>query len=44
MLKTEKMEIPIVAAISGRVKEVKVSEGQTVESDSVLVVIEPSEG
>jgi biotin carboxyl carrier protein len=34
------MEIPVVAPISGTVKEIKVAVGDAVESDTVLAVIE----
>ena len=35
-----KMELPIVAPVSGTVKAVPVSAGQTVEAGDVLAVIE----
>lgn len=40
LLEAMKMEIPVIAPLSGTVKEVKVSVDQTVEADSVLAVIE----
>ena len=35
-----KMEIPIVAPVTGTVKEVKVAAGQAVEAEQALAVIE----
>jgi len=35
-----KMEIPIVAPVSGTIKEVKVTPGQAVEAEQELAVIE----
>jgi len=35
-----KMEMPVVAPISGTVKEIKVKEGQEVTSDTVIMIIE----
>ena len=35
-----KMEIPVVAPVSGTIKEVKVSPGQAVEAEQVLAVID----
>ncbi len=40
ILESMKMENPIVAPVSGTVKEVKVAPGQTVQAGNVLVVIE----
>ena len=40
VLEAMKMEMPIVSPASGVVKEVKVSVGQTCETDMVLAVIE----
>jgi biotin carboxyl carrier protein len=40
VLESMKMENPIVAPVSGTVKEVKVTSGQTVQAGGVLVVIE----
>jgi len=40
ILEAMKMEMPVTAEISGKVKEVKASEGQTVEADAVVVVLE----
>jgi biotin carboxyl carrier protein len=39
LLEAMKMEIPVVAPVAGTIQEVKVSAGQTVESDTVLAVI-----
>ena len=40
ILEAMKMEMPVTAEVSGKVKEVKAVEGQTVEADSVVVVLE----
>jgi acetyl-CoA carboxylase biotin carboxyl carrier protein len=40
VLEAMKMEMPIVAPAAGVVKEIKVSIGQTCETDTVLAVIE----
>jgi biotin carboxyl carrier protein len=40
ILEAMKMEMPIVAPAAGVVKEIRVSVGQTCESDMVLAVIE----
>jgi len=40
IMEAMKMEMPIVAPSSGTVKEVKVSEGQAVEANDVLMIIE----
>lgn len=40
ILEAMKMELPIVADESGTVKEVKCNKGDTVEAESVLVVLE----
>lgn len=40
ILEAMKMEMPIVAPVSGVVKEIRVSPGQEVEADAVLAVIE----
>jgi acetyl-CoA carboxylase biotin carboxyl carrier protein len=40
VLEAMKMEMPIVAPISGVVKEILVSVGQTCETDMVMMVIE----
>ncbi len=40
VLEAMKMEMPIVAPAAGVVKEIKVSIGQTCETDMVLAVIE----
>ncbi|MDI6733070.1 MAG: acetyl-CoA carboxylase biotin carboxyl carrier protein subunit [Planctomycetota bacterium] len=42
VLEAMKMEIDLPSPVSGIVKEIKVSEGQPVDTDIVLVVIEPS--
>jgi len=39
-LEAMKMEMPIVAPVSGTIKEIKVSAGQEVEADTVLAIIE----
>ena len=38
-LEAMKMEMPVVATVSGVVKEVRVVAGQEVEADSILAVI-----
>jgi biotin carboxyl carrier protein len=40
ILEAMKMEMPIVAPISGVIKEIRVSVGQTCEADAVLAIIE----
>lgn len=40
ILESMKMENPIVAPVSGTVKEIKVAPGQTVQAGNVLVEIE----
>ena len=40
VMEAMKMEIPIVAPVSGTLKEVKVAPGQAVEAEQVLAVIE----
>ena len=40
ILEAMKMEMPIPAPASGTVKEIKVKEGDNVETDQVLAVIE----
>ena len=40
VIEAMKMETPVYAPSSGTVKEVKVSEGQDVEADAVLAIIE----
>jgi len=40
IMEAMKMEIPIVAPVTGTVKEVKVAAGQAVEAEQVLAVIE----
>jgi acetyl-CoA carboxylase biotin carboxyl carrier protein len=40
VMEAMKMEIPIVAPVSGTVKEVKVAAGQAVEAEQALAVIE----
>jgi len=40
VMEAMKMEIPIVAPVSGTVKEIKVAPGQAVEAEQELAVIE----
>ncbi len=40
VLEAMKMEMPVVAPVSGTVKEVHVSGGQEVEAEAVIAVIE----
>ncbi len=40
VMEAMKMEIPIVAPVSGTIKEVKVTPGQAVEAEQELAVIE----
>jgi biotin carboxyl carrier protein len=40
IMEAMKMEIPVGAPGSGTVQEIKVSDGQSVEADEVLAVIE----
>ena len=40
VMEAMKMEIPIVAPVSGTVKEVKVSPGQAVEAEEELAIID----
>ena len=40
VMEAMKMEIPIVAPVSGTVKEIKVAPGQAVEAEQALAVIE----
>ena len=40
VLEAMKMEIPVVAPVSGTVKEIKVSPGQAVAAEQVLAEIE----
>jgi acetyl-CoA carboxylase biotin carboxyl carrier protein len=40
MLEAMKMEIPVVAPVSGTIKELNASVGDTVQADVVLAVIE----
>jgi biotin carboxyl carrier protein len=39
-LEAMKMEMPIVAPVSGTIKEILVSPGQEVEADALLAIIE----
>jgi acetyl-CoA carboxylase biotin carboxyl carrier protein len=39
-LEAMKMEMPIVAPVSGVIKELKVSAGQEVEADAVIAILE----
>jgi len=41
IMEAMKMENILKSTISGIVKEVRVSEGNTVEKDNILIVIEP---
>jgi len=40
VMEAMKMEIPIVAPVSGTIKEVKVTPGQAVEAEQELAIIE----
>lgn len=40
ILEAMKMELPVVAETSGMVKEVKCNQGDTVEAEGVLMVLE----
>lgn len=40
IIEAMKMELPVVAASSGTVKEVRCEKGDAVEADAVLVVLE----
>lgn len=40
ILEAMKMELPVVAEVSGTVKEVKCNKGDAVEAEAVLVVLE----
>lgn len=40
VMEAMKMEIPIVAPVSGTVKELKIALGEAVEADQVLAVID----
>jgi acetyl-CoA carboxylase biotin carboxyl carrier protein len=40
VMEAMKMEIPVVAPISGVLKELKVSPGQAVEAEDVLAIID----
>jgi len=40
VMEAMKMEIPIVAPVSGTLKELKITAGQAVEADQVLAVID----
>jgi biotin carboxyl carrier protein len=40
VMEAMKMEIPIVAPVSGTLKELKITAGQAVEAEQVLAVIE----
>ncbi|HBE43911.1 MAG TPA: acetyl-CoA carboxylase biotin carboxyl carrier protein subunit [Deltaproteobacteria bacterium] len=39
-LEAMKMEMPVVAPVSGVIKEIRVQAGQEVEADTVLAIIE----
>jgi biotin carboxyl carrier protein len=40
ILESMKMEIPVEAPCAGRIREIRVQEGQAIEEGSVLAVIE----
>lgn len=40
ILEAMKMELPVVADVSGTVKELKCKKGDAVEADAVLLVVE----
>jgi biotin carboxyl carrier protein len=40
VLEAMKMEMPVVAPITGTVKEIRVAAGQEVEAEAVIAVIE----
>jgi biotin carboxyl carrier protein len=40
VLEAMKMEMPLVAPVSGVVKEIRVSAGQEVEAEAIIAVIE----
>jgi biotin carboxyl carrier protein len=40
IIEAMKMELPIVANVSGTVKEVKCKKGDTVEAEAVIVVLD----
>ncbi|MBI1376315.1 MAG: biotin/lipoyl-binding carrier protein [Frankiales bacterium] len=40
VLESMKMEIPVVAEVGGRVREVRVTEGDVVQEGDVLVVVD----
>lgn len=40
MIEAMKMEMPVVSPVAGTVKEIKVTVGQTVETDYVMAVVE----
>jgi biotin carboxyl carrier protein len=40
MIEALKMEAPVVAPVNGKIKEFRVKEGQEVDSDTVLAVID----
>ena len=40
ILEAMKMELPVVSTGSGTVKEVKCNNGDTIEADAVLIVLE----
>jgi len=39
-LEAMKMEMPVVAPVSGVIKEIRVQAGQEVEADTILAIIE----
>ena len=40
IIEAMKMELPIVATLSGKVKEVRCNKGDAVEAEAVLIVLE----
>lgn len=40
-IESMKMEIPLTAALSGRVTQLRVEEGDIVKEDAVLAIIQP---
>ena len=40
ILEAMKMELPVVAEASGMVKEIKCNQGDTIEAEGVLIVLE----
>jgi len=44
VLESMKMEIPVESPCAGRIQEIRVGEGDPVEEDAVLAVVEESRG